>query len=673
MNYQQKYQKYKEKYLKLKGGNNKCNECLTKYVNNTINDINVSKNYNTKNFMDMDQLIDDELIDDKTLKKNVKSIYGFLNSGYMLYQFNKILHKFSNVDTDAININIVHNDYYENIISLGNYLLEITNNFKTNLSYNEYDFNNTNIYTILSQKLLDKNYKKDNDDYTKFKQSINTLNLLLDELDNKKDYNNLSCKKNRSININEFINSNNTIDNNNINNYCNNESNIMPYHNKYIKKSDYLNIFIKFHGLESSIQNSINDKLDRLIYLSNYFNIFFTGYQEFLIKNRTLVDTQMDLYDKKVIKDSIDAIDELKTNQKYYVQLYDVIKKMENKNIDLKKIGSLILQLHEATKYNFLKSNRSNNTMPFYMVRNINNIYNTKNLVDNFDYNKKKIIINKMFTEQIKSYFKLNDIADLYIVLYLNYLNYHFFRNNYSKNDNLLVNLIEDYVNNNKHIYSSENISLDKSKFKIYDYMVPSHHTLLIKINDKFKYYDSNYLTYPYIFDELKYRLGEANISLASPKLATTNYGIQSKNEGFSQNLENLCYLERSSSPFRGSTGYCASWSQYFKLLTIINFDKIHNIDDIDELVRFMIFNNPFDNKLISDDKIRVYNQRKLFKSKMVELYILYKNDIADYSMLQKILDKKEVDNISKIMTNIDVNLTKYKNTNIYRLLHTYL
>lgn len=684
MSYYHKYQKYKSKYLNLKGGNEKCIECLNSQVNNIVQDINFLKNSIERNFLDIDELIDDNIIDDKVMKEGIRNFYGFLTSEFILYQYNLILNKKTGINFGFTELYINNIDYYDNIDEMMYDMYDINEYFKTDKHFYDYNFDFTVIvnYLIDNLKSQKKTYKiHEEKEINTFINALNTLDNLLDHFDKKDISDNKICIKNKYINYNDFI-INDIKQDDKISNYCQTEGKQLPYRKIMIYKNEHLKKFINYYKMKRSITNIDLDKnFELLVYLNNHFLDFFKKYSQYLIQNKLFMEKKSST--NTIINLSKSIINKYKNKDlgKYYLDIIQIIRILEIKNKNLINLGAALTELNELQKYDFLKSNNRASIMPFYIIeyRSYYDIIKDaseimEKLNNDFDMKREMEKINNIYSSKLKQFAAdsdnkngFYDVADYYIVLLLTKFNVELFRANYSKSNNKSpINIIEQYVENNL-VQPIETKINEVSQFKIYDVAVPGHGVLLIKLKNDFIYFDSNYITYEYIYDYLKNIFGN-KFKLLSPKLSIS-YGIQPRNEGFSDLLETTCYIQRGLSPLRGIVGFCVSWSQYMKLLISINYLKINSFEDLIELSRFIIVNNPYEHKLSNSDEIRTFNQRKLFKSMLIELYILNKNNVVDSSILGKIFNQKEMEYISKIFTNINKNLMKFKGNNIYNIL----
>lgn len=682
-NYYDKYVKYKSKYLNLKGGNNGCAKCINDKIDDLSDDQKVLKESVNKNFFDIDTLVDNDIIGGNTLKSYIQNIYGLLVSEPVLYQLNNILNKKTGIDYDinALFYSDKINSYYDDIrdIIIG------TKNIIKNMDY--IDNSNYVIHIDVIESLIN-NYKtkdiiKESTYMNQFIDDINKCRILLDSYDGHTYGNAYKCTVK---NIEKYM-----LNKNLIGEICNSKHADDIYKKKKLNKNIGLEKFVDYHKIHRDVTVDMN--MDNLLKYSNMMNKFFTAYQ----KNYLDMEKNSNIEYIKSINQYDSYIQKIINQIKTYVQnndikiIDDTIRKLKIMNKDLNKLEILLDKLHDEN--NLFGYNYNNFTNIFYIIKvpNVDKLIhegeNTMNKLSKFMNNKRSISkVMKIFSGRTKIYSPEYDeddenkydsiyIDDYFIILKLVKYNIELFKNNYSKNKDhkYFVNIIDEFVNGHINI-PIDDYKIDSSRYRIIDLYYPigrkedraGHGVLLIKYGDMFVHFDSNYYTEHYSIDAMKNMFGDNKFKLLGPNLKTSPlYGIQPKNEGYSFNLDNICYISRNKNPLGNEGGFCASWAQYVKIMLTLNNDKIHSYDDMVEMVRYIIHDSYTDNNT-QNEKNKLFIQLKLFKSMLLELYILVDHGIINKNTLSKIIPKKQVDNIDKIIDNIRVNIDKIRPTNKY-------
>lgn len=681
--YYDKYMKYKSKYLMLKGGNNNCIKCIMNKIDNIKNDQTLLNKSVDKKFIDIDDFVNDDVVTGNTLGKYVNNLYSFLVSDPVVYQLNKILNNKTKIDYDtgALYWSNKINSYYDYIKGIILDTKNIVNNIGKTDGIIEFSYENNVIMSLFN------NYKNgdpinDSKEMQKFVDDINRYRILLGKYNGHKYDNAYRCNVK---NIKKYIENENAIIED-----CKDETHSRNiYVQKQVRKIKELEEFIDFHNIRKDV--SIDASWNNLSKYSNKMLLFFTEYQKKYLDFEKQSNIKYIQKKNSAISNIRIIIDDIKKSvQNNDIKIIDeILRKLRMKNNDIGKLEIILDELDKEHASVPLSFEGNNGTYMFYRI----GVPNIRKLVTNHerimknigtDMNNKKSIakIMDIYNGKTQKYFRPNieyldedfiEIDEYFIILKLLKYNIQLFRNNYSKNKDYKypVNIMEEYLD--KHIYIPiDDYKIDTSKYKIIDLNYPigresidgGHGTLLIKYNDDFIHFDSNYYTEHYSIDFMKNIFGENKFKLLGPDLKSMPYyGIQTVNEGYSYDLGNICYTSRNKNPLGGNEGFCASWSQYIKLMLSLNNDKIRSYEDMVEMVRYIIHTN---NTEIHSEKNKVILQRKLFKSMMLVTYILINNNVVGQNILSNILQEREMKNLERIMANIRSNIDKIRSINKY-------
>lgn len=655
----------------------KCIKCLTEAINNLNDDIRKLGDIERYEFIDISNIVNDDRIHE-IFKNNehidINKLYSIITSIPISYKYNKILHNIFisnnkleqyNINSKSINIDIMNNDYYQLVFNIKSELKYYINTFIHNDElediYSKLSINNNYLIKLFTKDITNKYQNSNDKEVIKFTNILNILNKLMEINESTIIDDNIKC-------LVDVINSDFVIfddddiekfcDQHRIKNYSENRVIISKNLQEYINK--YFNNHIDYN-LDMINQLNNDDKMNILSYLATLLYNFFDDLLRYIVINHKL--SYISKYRTNIYKDLKFVVDDNKYNNIDINKTNYLINKIENKHPDLELYGKYLTLLFNINKNNFMTINSIMSLNLLFIIKY--KIYDKNNremyhIIDDGDEIINKLNYNGMknykFIEQSiefiwnyysdtngKNYYEIDnnsrdniidDLYDYFVILYFAKFNYEISKDNIM---NVYIDIVKEYLSNYLEIDDINEIKDDKYEKNIYDINIfadnTSHSTLLFKINDKYIYFDPNYTTYQYINDYMK-SLFRNNYEHLSLELKTIEKGIQNSEDIYG---ESFCvYSSRHSIINETYTGFCASWSFYFKLIFLMNIDKINNYDDLVNLLRKVALN---ENNSFSD-YTKIENQYKLLKSMLIQLYILYNHDIIKDNIINEILVK---------------------------------
>lgn len=682
----------------------KCTKCLNDAIRNLKNDIKIIDGIRNINFQDIDNIIDDSSIDSLINILNLKSMYLKLTSVPLSYEYNKIL---QNMFPET---NIYPKEILLVTENKGEQYYRLLNKIRSDLKkfYKQYEPNEVNeIENIINTnfgkngnyiiELISNNVYYDygySDDIIiqEFIDILYITNYLWIELNNKPINDNYNC----DINYDMDDSSNELRDildytKEQIEEYCIHDKEYKkPYYEIVIKDNNAFTIFIDTYFKRDNPSQYYDDLLNKIKYLNNNqkINIFrYLGTQLYLFFNKYM---EKIAYENKLKYESYERI-----HNRYYENLKNMLISEEYKNIDIDETNELIIKLknkhpnlqelediiianYEKDKNIYLNMNNIHSTnilfiINYYVISNHDNESELLHIIEDGNFiidmlDQESVIITNNRKEYLNDFFT-SYLWDYYYDTYLNYYDPNYWKsvnnedmhnftdlidyfivlqfakiNNIRLQDNLVRNylgIIEKYTldNNTNNVSEIEYDSCSNSIFTINN---TYHSTSLIKLDNQYIYFDSIYDSYPYMNDYFS-SIFKNNFKILSAELSTTKYNIQ-----HSENISNLLCFDNKY-PLLNEKGFCVSWAYYFKLVYLLNIDRINKYEDLVNLIRYITFGNN-----ILDDYTKIRNQYKLVKSMLIELYILYNNNVISWDIIA-LMKKDNIDGsmFQTIMENI--------------------
>lgn len=476
--------------------------------------------------------------------------------------------------------------------------------------------------------------------------------------------------------------------------------------NPEFNKPLYSDKYSKFY--HNRMRMNDNEKIDMVKYFYNILYNFFNELLEYIVNNDMLsnynINNSYDIYLNKIKilldNDEYSKIDINKTKNTIneIISMYPQLKQISNKLIDL----------FNKYKYDFLNNNNLLSLKLLFIINyyiyNINYkrpshiINESEDLIDMLKTDNLKIpnnfddTIERFFSGIVWDYFStyyhmyninnkktnfyryydvkvrknnihnLNNIFDYFILLHFAMFNYDISNDIIIKpfinimKKRLNINTINENIQEKKIIQNIDDIDTVSNNNNIYDIHLRRHQTLLIKLNNKFIHFDSNNMTYFYDNDLMKQKLG--NYKSLSLNLVTINEGIQ---QSEIYNVPCFRNIDRTNITDFGE-GFCASWAFYFKLVYLMNYDKINNYDDLVSLLRTITLD-----KIYYDNSTKERNRHKLITSLFLQLYLLIKTNIISSDIIQKIFPKNDIEMVNNILESIESDIKNKEEYLIFR------
>lgn len=504
---------------------------------------------------------------------------------------------------------------------------------------------------------------------------------------------------------------------------------IVPNKNKIICSD------IQYSFLSTIKDKNDNEKMDIFLYLVNIFYNFFNGYMDYILNNKLIIDQSnyfiRDTYTKKMR--SMFNNDDYNYDIQY---LNNIIRNIENSDINIKnnsknfkKYINNLFNIHKNDYiYNNLQDNVYSSTKIMFIVkkkiydRNNNKYYDViqdSNSIINmfrnehitykmfqeranslgiffkyskmwdyfYDYNNtdyydpqlpkpdNSMDIYDIFTNNIeynvKPFNKFTSLLDYYILIHFMIFNINL-KNNSSRYYEIVKKYFNSETNNDieQILEDGNNITNPNSNLnnrKIYDIYNRDHITLIIELDDTFIFFDTNIETPPYLEKYLESIFANRKFKRLSLELNSIAYNIQN-----SEIYSDSCQIMIKSPLYEGKRkGFCASWSSFFKFIYIMNYKNINNYNDLVNLLRSISLTSN-----VVDSNTRLNNHYKLLKSMLIQLFILYKENIVENNTLLKFKkhdNQNDVDYMNIMNDYFNIIENNIKNNDKYIILKEYL